>query len=159
LVLRVTCTVREQSRLPRCFGGGSRTSKDRYNPADISALLPNASWLSCHVRPHQREVSPFARGVMLPVGATPIRPITGRPSLAPSSFTRCPMRSPCGSPSCEVQHRRTTGLPRSASETHQWFRSRLYAGGATSTCAEFGAAQPDHLPFGPSLSASLAWPL
>jgi hypothetical protein len=28
--------------------------------------------------------------------ATPIRPITGRLSLAPSSFTRCPIGSPCG---------------------------------------------------------------
>src|SRR5262245_2284708 len=42
LGLEATCTVREPSRLPMCFGGGSRTSKDRYGPADISALLPNA---------------------------------------------------------------------------------------------------------------------
>jgi hypothetical protein len=40
--LEATCTVREQSRLPMCFGGGSRTSKGRYGPADSSALLPNA---------------------------------------------------------------------------------------------------------------------
>ena len=31
---------------------------------------------------------------------TPIRPITDRPSLPPSSSTRCPLRSPCGSPCC-----------------------------------------------------------
>src|SRR5438067_1554813 len=54
--LAATCTVREQSRLPRCFGGGSRTSKDPCGPADISALLPNAGWLFSPVRPHQREV-------------------------------------------------------------------------------------------------------
>ena len=29
----------------------------------------------------------------------------------------------------------------------RWFRPRLYAGGAASACAEFGAAHPDHLPF------------
>ena len=62
--LEATCTLREQSRLPKCLGGGSRTSKDRYGPADVSALLPNAGWLSSHVRPHQREVCPVARGVM-----------------------------------------------------------------------------------------------
>src|SRR5690242_14901833 len=28
--------------------------------------------------------------------ATPLRPITDRPSLAPSSFTRSPISSPCG---------------------------------------------------------------
>ena len=32
--------------------------------------------------------------------ATPIRPITGRPSLAPSSPTRCPVRSSYDSPCC-----------------------------------------------------------
>jgi len=36
---------------------------------------------------------------MLPPGATSIRPITGRPSLAPASFTRCVVRLPCGFPS------------------------------------------------------------
>ena len=46
-----------------CLGGGSRTSKDRYGPADISALLPNAGWLSSHVRSHQREVGTLSRGV------------------------------------------------------------------------------------------------
>ena len=49
--------------------------------------------------------------------AAPIRPITDRPSLAPSSFTRCPVRSSCDFPSGECQHRRATGLPRSAGGT------------------------------------------
>ena len=62
--LEATCTLPEQSRLPKGLGGGSRTSKDRYRPADISALLPNAGWLSSHVRPHQREVCTLAGGVM-----------------------------------------------------------------------------------------------
>src|SRR5262249_35641463 len=106
--------------------------------------------------------APTPEGSLHPFGwgdvATPIRPITGRPSLAPSSSTRCPVRSPCGPLSGGVRHRRATGLPRSAAGTRRWFRPRLYAGGAASACAEFGAAHPDHLPFGPSLSASLAWP-
>src|SRR5947209_2525710 len=59
------CTLREPSRLPKGLGGGSCTSKDRYGPADISALLPNAGWRSSHVRPHQREVGPLSGGVML----------------------------------------------------------------------------------------------
>ena len=42
LGLEATCTVRRQSQLPICFGGSSRTSKNHYGPADISALLPNA---------------------------------------------------------------------------------------------------------------------
>jgi hypothetical protein len=42
LGLEATCTVRRQSQLPMCFGGGSRTSKNHSGPADISALLPNA---------------------------------------------------------------------------------------------------------------------
>src|SRR5438309_1547022 len=33
---------------------------------------------------------------MLPPGATPIRSITDRPSLAPSSFTCRPVGAPCG---------------------------------------------------------------
>ena len=35
--------------------------------------------------------------------ATPIWPITGQLSLAPSSFTRCPVRSPYDSPCCRAQ--------------------------------------------------------
>jgi hypothetical protein len=62
--LEAACTLRQQSRLPKCLGGGSRTSKDRYSPADSSALLPNAGWLSSHVRPHQREVCSLSGGVM-----------------------------------------------------------------------------------------------
>ena len=91
--LEAACTLREQSQLPMCFGGGSRTSKDHYGPADISALLPNAGWLSSHVRPHQREVSPLARGVMLQPLSSPLRtgvrflpdPLPAAPSVALAS--------------------------------------------------------------------------
>ena len=45
----------------------------------------------------QMKVSPLARGVMLASAATPIRFITKRPSLLPSSFTYTPIGSPCDS--------------------------------------------------------------
>jgi hypothetical protein len=100
-------------------------------------------------------------GSLLPCGqgniATPIRPITGRPSLPPPSCTRCPLRSSYDFPCCRG-HSRATGLPRSAGGTHGWFRSRLFAGGTPSAPEEFGTPGPDHVPFGPSLSASLACP-
>jgi hypothetical protein len=43
------------------------------------------------------EVCLLSHGVMSPFGSTPIRPITGRHSLSPSSFTRSPFGSPFGS--------------------------------------------------------------
>ena len=45
----------------------------------------------------QMEVSLLAHGVILASAATPIRFITKRPSLLPSSFTRTPIGSPYGS--------------------------------------------------------------
>src|SRR5947209_14787460 len=42
------------------------------------------------------EVCPLSWGVMSPPSSTPIRSITGRPSLAPSSCTRCPLGVPYG---------------------------------------------------------------
>jgi hypothetical protein len=42
------------------------------------------------------EVCLLSHGVMLPDGATPIRSITKRPSLFPSSSTRRPISLPCG---------------------------------------------------------------
>ncbi len=57
------------------------------------------------------EVSPLARGMILPLGATPIRSITERLSLFPSSLTRHPIGSPCG----WLSHKgRMSGLPRFA---------------------------------------------
>jgi len=46
------------------FGGGSSTSKGLADPADRSASLPNAGWLTVHARRHQKEVCPLSRGVM-----------------------------------------------------------------------------------------------
>ena len=147
LALGSTWTLLRQSRLPKI--GGGRTSKDRCDPADRSALPPDAGWLSVHVRRHPREVCPLSRGVMC---STPIRPITGRPSLPPSSFTRRPVGSPCGWPSL-AGGRRAYHV---ASQESSWVRPRLYAGGTSSAPEEFGASGPGHVPFGPSLSAPLA---
>lgn len=48
-----------------------------------------------------------SEGSLLPCGwgdgATPTRPITGRPSLAPASFTHCPIRSSYGFPPGRVR--------------------------------------------------------
>ena len=92
---------------------------------------------------------------MLPGGSTPIRPITDRPSLAPSSFTRRPIGFSCESLSL-AGRRRAYHVPPMCTV---WVRSRLSAGGASSAPEEFGAPGPDHVPFGPSVSASCAWSL
>jgi hypothetical protein len=87
---------------------------------DLSASPPEVCWPGSLVTPDQREVSPLLRRGDV---ATPIRPITGRPSLSPSSFTRCPVGSPCGSlsprPPWFTGQGETTGLPRSA-DVPEW---------------------------------------
>ena len=92
-----------------------------------------------------REVGPLSGGVISPGGSTPIRPVSGRHSLPPSSFTRRPVGSPCGSLSPAG---RTTGLPRSA-DVPRWGGSPFFAGGTASAPGEFGAPGPDHVPFWP----------
>lgn len=57
------------------------------------------------------EVGPLSRGVMSPIGSIPVRPITERLSLSPSSLTRNPINSPYGLPS--LLPGEVTGLPRS----------------------------------------------
>ena len=52
------------------------------------------------------EVCPVSRGMMLPCGATPIRPITGRPSLLPQSSADRSDRVTCASPACKDSRRR-----------------------------------------------------
>ena len=81
------------------------TSEGRCDPP--TDLLCPLRRLADGSRPSTPEGSrpAFARGDV----ATPIRPVTGRPSLPPSSFTRRPVGSPCGGP---YPCGRTTGLPR-----------------------------------------------
>ena len=99
---------------------------------------------------------PTPRGSLLACArgdvATPIRPITGRPSLSPRSFTRSPIGWSCDLPTPRGGLR-AYHVPR---VEQGWFRPCLYAGGAMSACAQFGRTHLDHVPFGPSLSASLA---
>ncbi len=52
------------------------------------------------------EVCPVSRGIMLPCGATPIRPVAGRPSLLPQSSADRSDRVACASPACLTSGRR-----------------------------------------------------
>jgi hypothetical protein len=112
---------------------------------DRSALPPELVGRGSLVTGDPREVCPLSGGVMSPGGSTPIRPVTGRHSLAPPSFTRRPMGSSCESLSPAG---RATGLPRSA-DVPGWGGSPLFAGGAPSAPGELAALGPDHMPFWP----------
>src|SRR5947209_10133563 len=52
-------------------------------------------------RSDQREVCSLSRGVMFDGSATPIRPVTGRLSLSPSSFADHTIRPSYEFPSCD----------------------------------------------------------
>src|SRR5262249_8371959 len=112
---------------------------------DRSALPPESVGRGSLVREDPREVCPLSGGVMSPCGSTPIRPVTGRRWLPPSSFTRRPVGCSCESLSPAG---RATGLPRSV-DVPGWGGSPLFAGGASSAPVEFGATGPDHVPFWP----------
>ena len=90
---------------------GSRTSR-RCRPLTYLLCSPESVGRGSLVREDPREVGPLSGGVMSPGGSTPIRPITGRRSLAPSSFTRRPVG--CLLRVAVPLVGRTTGLPRSA---------------------------------------------
>jgi len=108
-----------------------------------------------HVDQHQREVCRLSPWGNVALRLNPY-PAHYRPAFACSLIPYPPSRQlplrvafPCGE---------KTGLPRSVAVT-VWVRSRLFAGGASTAPEEFGASGPDHVPFGPSVSASCAWPL
>ena len=81
-----------------------------------------------------------------------IRSITDRRSLSPSSLPRCLISSPCGSPSLAGRQR---GYFVHLLD-HSGVRSCLSAGGASSATGDVATPAPGHVPFGPSLTASLA---
>ena len=114
----------------------------RCRPRQI-CFAPSADWLSVPIRGHPREVSSLSRGVMSPRGSTPVRPITGWPSLPPPSFTRRPIGSPCGGPTL-AGGRRAYHV---ASQESSWVRPRLDAGGHSSAPDDIAAPGPGHLPF------------
>ena len=134
------------------------TSVVQAAPAEVVATSPTV--LLCLLRrladgsrpPTPEGSGPAFAWSNLAIGSTPIRPITGRHSLPPSSFTRSPIDSPCGSSSLAGGLR----AYHVASREHAWVRSRLDAGGSSSAPDEIGAPGPGHVPFGPSLSAPLA---
>jgi hypothetical protein len=78
------------------------------------------------VRKDPREVGPLSREVILPDDSTPIRPVTGRRSLLPSSFTRRP-----------IGDRLAAGLPRGEDVGLTTFHGRITdgAGSASSPVA------------------------
>ena len=119
---RSTCTILVWGR--RAEHAGDRTSSE-------AAVICSASRASCSdglVRRHPREVSPLSRGVISPRAQPLSDPITGRPSLPPSSSTRRPIGSPCGGPTPQGG-RRAYHVPRM---NHRWFRPCLSAGGLDS---------------------------
>ena len=116
--------------------GGGRTSEDRYDPADRSALPPapvGCRFTSANTR------GKSARGDV----STPIRPVTGRPSLPPPSFTRRPVGSPHGGPTL-AGGRRAYHV---ASQESSWVRPRLDAGGTSSAPGDIATSGPGHVPF------------
>jgi hypothetical protein len=131
------------------------TSVAAVAPARVIATPPTVLHHSLR-RLADTSRPPTPEGSLLPFGwgdiATPVRPITGRPSLAPSSFTRSPIGSSYDSPSLTGGLRAYHVPP----VEQGWVRSCLDAGGSSSTPDEFGASGPGHLPFGPGVSASCA---
>jgi len=132
-----TWTLLRQGRLPRSAGAA---------PARIVTIPPTdllcpPRRLAVGPRPPTPEGSQlaFARGDV----STPIRPVTGRPSLPPPSFTRRPVGSPYGGPTL-AGGRRAYHV---ASQESSWVRPRLNAGGTSSAPDESAASGPGHLPF------------
>ena len=77
----------------------------------------------------------FAWGDLAGGGSTPIRSITERLLLPPSSLTRRPIGPPCGGPTPRGG-RRAYHVPRM---NHGWCRLCLFAGGSTATARERGS--------------------
>ena len=153
---RTTCTLLRESqqrnrRKPH--------QQERYTPP-TSAWLPQVGLPMVHVRQHQREVCRLSPWDDVALWLNPY-PARYRPAFAYSLLPYPPslrlllrVAFPCG----RGHGGGTTGLPRSAGVTVQ-VRSRLSAGGASAAPEEFGASGLDHVPFGPSDSASCACPL
>jgi hypothetical protein len=102
------------------------------------------------------EVCPLSRGVMLDVALIAPQPLSA-PLQDDFRFFHHPLPAALSaSLAARFPWGKTTGLPSSVTAPTAWFRSRLFAGGASSAIGEMGTPIPDPLPFGSSLSASLA---
>ena len=158
LALGTTCTLlsRSQQRNRR-----KPHQQERCAPPTFLHCLLKSVCLTFHVRQHQREVCQLSPRGDVARGLNPY-PTHYRSAFACSLLLYPPphrrlLRGRLPSDN-ELSVGATTGLPRSAAVT-VWVRSRLFAGGATTAPEEFGASGPDHVPFGPSVSASYACPL
>jgi hypothetical protein len=142
-----TSTLRAGSRLTLSPRGG-RTSK----PDGCRHLLvPCVGWPGSRVTQDPREVCPFSGGVCCPQA----QPLSARLLDGVRLFPRPLPAAASVSLTGHLPRGTATGLPRSVG-IPEWVRSRLSAGGASSAWGEFGAPHLDPVPFGPSLSASLA---
>ena len=171
-MLRIAA-IRARSRqaVHQTFQSGARpgAAPASIAAADISACLPQSVGQGSLVTEDPREVSPLSRrgdvvlhrqaGRQLLLGrplfvedSPSIRPITGRPWLPPSSLPRCLIGFLFSRPSLAGRRR---GYFVHLFD-HSGVRSCLSAGGTPSATGDVTAPVPDHIPFGPSLTASWA---
>ena len=151
--LRRAFTIRTGSRrtIRHVFVAGPGAAPVGSDASDISAN-PLSRKHGSLVRRHHGEVCPLSRGVMSPLGSTPIRPATGRRWLAPRSSTRRPMGSPHGS----LSPREGDGFT-----TFRVCHLLIRAGPLRRWLLRLRQVKTEHLHratyhFGPSLSAPLA---
>ena len=83
-------------QLIACHAVGRSESAPVSVVTAVICLLSSRGWPRSLVMKDQRDVCSLARGVMLPGSSTPIHPITGWPSLLPSSSARTPIGLPYG---------------------------------------------------------------
>src|SRR5271166_4031156 len=76
-----TWTLLRQCRLPSCLRWWGPHQQRPLRPRRHFCFAPYAGWLTVHVRPHQREVCPLARGVMSQPLSSPLQ--TGLRLLPP----------------------------------------------------------------------------
>ncbi len=124
-------------------------TRGRPHQPNCTAVICSVSSIglpSARVRKDPMEVSPLSRAMLLPCGSIAIPLITKGPSLFPSSPTRYPIGSPCGSLSLAGGHRAyhvpqtdLNGLGLAYSPVAQ-----------RSVRGEGKTPLPGHTPFGPS---------
>ena len=124
---------------------GGRTTSISYLPSPFKVISIRS-----------RKEAPVGRGLTFVPGnlETRIRPITGRHSLLPTSQARTSISSPYGSPSLAGKD---TGLPRSAPEVSAGLGTCCRPGSAVDHEVAPLNPPPASVPFGSSLSATLAW--
>jgi hypothetical protein len=133
---------------PLLVAQGGRTSR-RCRCRHLLCLRQRLAELSRAARP-EGSLLPGGWGAVAhaqPLSAPLQSGVRFFPPLLPAAASRSLARPlPTGT---------ATGLPRSAG-VPRWVRPRLFAGGSTAASGKFGVPEPGHVPFGPSLSASLA---